>query len=228
MRYLIGLATVAATAALAGCATMPPPPPAILAFAGENCATTPDMAQALSLTPEKERALYTVTTQVGSATPCVRRDGRDTAYLIYAIPADAGDKTLTVGGYLEPLRIFSPRVEVLDGHGETSRSFRADEFMYRGPNYSVLFRPRPGERYVLVTVEDVRVGQKYDSIVIGVNTSTTATPVTSALAAGLIGSGNMSSGTDVGLSRTFSYEGAAQVIVHDSDTKEEETPAPVS
>ena len=39
--------------------------------------------------------------------------------------------------------------------------------------------------------------------------------------AGLIGGGTVSSGTDVGLSRTFSYEGAAQVIVHDSDTKEE-------
>ena len=221
MRAQIALAGAAVAAVLASCATPPPPPSAILAFAGSHCDAAPDLTQAQSLTPEKERALYTVTTQVGSATPCIRRDGRETAYVVYAIPADAEDKTLTVGGYLEPLRIFSPRVEVLDGHGETSRSFRSDEFMYRGPNYSVLFRPRPGERYVLVTTEESRVGQKYDSIVIGTTTTTTATPMPSALAAGLIGGGNMVSGTDVGLSRTFSWEGAAQVIVHDSDTKEE-------
>ena len=225
MRFLFGLAAIAATAAVAGCTTMPPPPAAILTFAGASCAATPDLSQALSLTPEKERALYSVTTQVGSATPCVHRDGRDSFYLVYAIPEDAGDKTLTVGGYLEPLRIFSPRVEVLDGHGETSRSFRPEEFMYRGPNYSVLFRPRSGERYVLVTTEDSRVGQKYDSIVIGVTTTSTGAVAGSALAAGLVGGGTMYSGSDVGLSRTFSWEGAAQVIVHDSDTKEEAAPA---
>ncbi|QTC91638.1 hypothetical protein [Brevundimonas goettingensis] len=221
MRFAFSLAAIFAATAAAGCATMPPPPPATLAFGGANCAATPDLTQALSLTPDKERSLWTVTTQVGSATPCVRRDGRESSYLVYAIPEDAGDKTLTVGGYLEPLRIFSPRVEVLDGHGETSRSFRPDEFMYRGPNYSVLFRPRPGERYVLVTTEDARVGQKYDSIVIGVTTTSTGAVAGSALAAGLVGGGTVSSGTDVGLSRTFSYEGAAQVIVHDNDTKEE-------
>lgn len=221
MRFSFGLAAIAATAALAGCTTMPPPPVATLTFAGTSCAAALDLSQALSLTPEKERALYTVTTQIGSATPCVLRDGQATAYLLYAIPADAGDKTLTVGGYLEPLRIFSPRVAVLDGQGETSRSFRSDEFMYRGPNYSVLFRPRPGERYVLVTTDDTRVGQTYDSIVIGVTTTSTGAVAGSALAAGLVGGGTVSSGTDIGLSRTFSYEGAAQVIVHDSDTKED-------
>jgi len=221
MRFLFSLAAAAATAAVAGCTTMPPPPAAILTFAGGSCAATPDLSRAMSLTPEKERALYTVTTQVGSATPCVRRDGRDSFYLVYAIPADAEDKTLTVGGYLEPLRIFSPRVAVLDARGEISRSFRSDEFMYRGPNYSVLFRPRPGERYVLVTTDETRVGQTYDSIVIGVTTTSSGAVAGSALAAGLVGGGTVSSGTDIGLSRTFSYEGAAQVIVHDSDTKED-------
>ena len=221
MRYLSGLVTIAAMAALTSCATMPPPPPAVLAFAGGTCVATPDLTQALSLTPEKERALYTVTTQVGSATPCLRRDGRDTAYLVYALPTDMGDKTLTVGGYLEPLRIYSPQVAVLDSQGETSRSFRPHEFLYRGGNYSVLFRPRPEERYILVTTDESRVGQKYDSIVIGVTTTSSGAVAGSALAAGLIGGGTVSSGTDVGLSRTFSYEGAAQVVVHDSDTKEE-------
>ena len=216
---------VVAAAALAGCATMPPPPPAVLTFAGKGCTAIPDLTQALSLTPEKERAIHIVTTQVGSATPCLHRDARDTAYLLYDIPTDYEDKTLTVGGYLEPLRILSPQVAVLDGRGETSRSFRADEFMYRGINYSVVLKPRAGERFILVTIDPSRVGQSYDSIVIGVNTSATGAPVASALAAGLVGSGQITTGSDVGMSRTFSYEGAVQIAVNDSDTKET-APAP--
>lgn len=218
MRHL-GLCAVLAFASLAACASMPPPPPAVLTFAGQNCAAAPELTSAISLTPEKERALHFVTTQVGAATPCLRRDGVDTAYVLYAIPSDYEDKTLTVGGHLEPLRILSPRVAVLDGHGETSRTFRPDEFMYRGLNYSVLLRPRAGERYVLVTQEPARVGQKYDSIVIGTSTTSAAVPV-SALAAGLVGGGSVTMGTDVGMSRVFSYEGAVQVAVNDSDTKE--------
>lgn len=221
MRLHTLFAIGAATAALTGCATMPPPPPATLEFAGRDCAAAPDLARALSLTPEKERALHVVTTQVGSATPCLRQDGRETSYLLYAIPADYEDKTLTVGGYLEPLRILSPKVSVLDSHGETSRTFRTDEFMYRGLNYSVLFRPRPGERFVLVTIDPGRIGQSYDSIVIGTSTTAAAAPVTSALVAGLVGGGNITTGTDFGMSRTFSWEGAAQISVHDNDTREE-------
>ncbi|CAN5259702.1 hypothetical protein BH10PSE2_BH10PSE2_02460 [soil metagenome] len=215
------MTVLAATAGLAGCATMPPPPAAVLAFADRACVSAPDLALAISLTPDKERALHSVTTQVGSATPCIHRDGRDTAYVLYAIPADADDKTLTVGGYLEPLRILSPQVAVLDSHGDTSRTFRADEFLYRGANYSVLLRPRPGERYVLVTIDPDRVGKTYDSIVVGTSTTASGSVVTSALVAGLVGGGNYTSGTDVGLSRTFSYEGATQVIVNDSDIKEQ-------
>lgn len=228
MRRVVPGLSIVAFAAVCACATVPPPPPAVLTFAGRDCGEALDLAQAQSLTPEKERALYSVTTQIGSATPCIRRDGRDTAYVLYAIPADAGDKTLTVGGYLEPLRILSPLVAILDAQGEILRSFQPGEFLYRGPTYSVLLRPRPGELYVLVTVDESRVGRAYDSIVIGTSTTTAAVPVTSALAAGLVGGGTIVSGVEVGLSRTFSYEGAAQVIVHDSDTREEAPPEPAA
>lgn len=212
-------ALLTAVAMLGACASLPPPPPAVLNMAARTCAPAPDLASAISLTPDKERALHSVTAQIGFATPCVRHDGIDTAYILYALPADLDDKTLTVGGYLEPLRILSPSVEVLNADGGTSRRFRADEYLYRGFNYSVLFRPRPDERFILVTVDPSRVGQRYDSIAIGVSTTASGAPV-AGLASGLVGSGNITTGTDVSLSRTFSYEGAVQAVVNDSDTEE--------
>lgn len=205
------LAVAGLAVALGGCVTMAPPAPAVLSLVRNGCADAPDLGAALSLTPEKEKALHIVSGQVGSATPCLRSGGRDTPYLLYSLPADAGDKTLTVGGYLEPLRILSPAVSVLDARGQATRTFGADEFLYRNLIYSVLFRPRPDERFVLVTVDADRVGKAYDSIAIGVNTSSTYTP------AGPI---MISTGMDNAQSRVFSYEGAVQVVVNDSDTKE--------
>lgn len=223
MKIVIRSAPVSLMAAgflLGSCAAMPPAPPAVLTATSRDCALRPDLASAVSLVPDKERSLHHVAVQVGSATPCVQREGLNTAYVLYALPADLDDKTLTVGGYLEPLRILSPRVELLDATGNTIRQFRSDDYMYRGLTYSVLFRPRPDERFILVTIDPTRVGQRYDSIAIGTNTSATAAPV-AGLAAGLVGSGNITTGTDVSLSRTFSYEGAVQAIVNDSDTEEQ-------
>ena len=108
---------------------------------------------------------------------------------------------------------------MLDAAGRTTRGFRTDEYLYRGFNYSVLLRPRSDERFILVTIDPSRVGQRYDSIAIGVSTSATGAPVTG-LASGLVGSGNITTGTDASISRTFSYEGAVQAIVNDSDTDE--------
>ena len=104
----------------------------------------------------------------------------------------------------------------MDQNGQVVRSFRSDEYMYRGPNYSVLFRPRAPERYVLVTVDPVRVGQTYDSIAIGTHITTTYTPY---------GPVYFTSGSDAAQSRVFSYEGSVQVVINDSDTKEEASAA---
>ncbi len=206
----LGLALIAQ----GGCASVVPPAPAVVTLAARGCAAEADLAAAAGLVPETERAVYVVTTPIGSATPCLRRDGVDTSYVLHALPSDSEDKTITVGGYLEPLRILSPAVALLDAEGKETRRFRAEDFLYRGPNYSVLFRPRDGERYLLVTVDPSRVGQAYDSIAIGRSATTSYTPY---------GPVTFTVGTDASHVRTFSYEGAVQVVVNDRDTKE--TPA---
>lgn len=219
MTRRFSLCTVAAAAALlASCETVAPIPPSppTLEFVRSDCASAPDLSTAISLTPDKERAVYFVNAPASSDAGCLVQDGRQTPYALFALPADYGDKTLTVGSTMEPLRILSPSVVILDGRGEVSRTFDAADYMYRGAVYSVQFRPRPDEAYVLVTADPVRVGLRYDSISIGVVTTQVYTGY---------GTANMYSGTDVAQSRTFSYEGMVQVMVNDTDTEEKNPPA---
>ena len=140
------------------------------------------------------------------------RAGVAVPYVLYALPADFSDKTLNVGSSLEQLRIFAPSVEILDAQGSVTRTFERREYYYRGPVYSVQFRPRHGESYLLVTAAPELVGQQYDAIQIGI--ATTVVP------AGLY-TAVVYSGTEAKQLRTFSYDGTVRVAINDTDTKEE-------
>jgi hypothetical protein len=211
MRFTFATVVAAGVLGVAGCVTVAPPEPAMLTFDRTDC-TAVDLSKAISLTPAKEQAVHYVSAPVDATSPCATLDAKSSAYALFAIPTDSEDKTLTVGAYLEPLRILSPAVSVLDAEGRETRRFKSDEFMYRGMNYSVLFRPRPNERFVLVSSDPERVGQRYDSISIGTNATTTYTGY---------GTATIRTGVDTAQSRAFSYYGAAQVTVNDADTKEE-------
>lgn len=196
---------------LSGCVTAVELPQPLLAYDRDNCALVPDLSSAISLTPEKERASHTAFGPVGADGPCLQGPDGALPYIVFALPEDRDDKTLSVGGALEATRILSPRVSLLAADGSVTRTFGSEDFLYRGPLYSVQLRPRAEEAFILVSAEPARVGQRYDSIVIGTNT-------TSTYAAGAYI--NWTSGTDDAQSRVFSYAGTAQVIVYDSDTEE--------
>lgn len=204
------LAVLTAGGLASACATYTPAAP-VLNYARQDCASAPALTGAISLTPEKERVSHVVATPVTAQTACVSTAAGASPYVVYALPADFGDKTLTVGGVLDVTRIFSPNVSILNAQGQVTRTFAAEDYMYRGPVYSVQFRPREGETYVLVTANPQRVGSQYNSINIG--TTTTGT-----VAAGAYVS--WTSGSDAAQARTFSFEGPVQVTVYDTDTDE--------
>ncbi|WP_404419084.1 hypothetical protein [Brevundimonas vesicularis] len=210
MRFALASVVAAGVVGLAGCVTVAPPAPATLTFDRTDCMAV-DLTKAVSLTPPKEQAVHYVSAHVDQTAPCAALDGVSSAYALFAIPADSEDKTLTVGAYLEPLRILSPAVTILDAEGRDTRRFTPDEFMYRGVNYSVLFKPRANERFVMVSSDPSRVGQRYDSISIGTSATTAYTGYGTATFVG---------GVDSAQSRVFSYDGMAQVTVNDADTKE--------
>jgi hypothetical protein len=126
------------------------------------------------------------------------------------LPKDPTGKTLTVGAVLEGRRIFAPEVVLLDAAGKTARTFPAADYYYRGAVFSVQFVPKPDEAFVLVEADPARVGQRYDSIAIGTATTPIVTPYASM---------NWHSGVDTKESRTFSYEGSAQVTVDDATAR---------
>lgn len=211
-RRLTLCAVVLGGALASACATATPPALAVLEYSRTDCAAAPDLTTAVSLTPKKETNGHIVSTVIGPDSPCLRAAEASSPYVVYALPADIDDKTLAVGGLLEPNRILSPTVAVLDASGVVRRTFAAEDYFYRGFVYSVQFRPQAGDAYVLVTANPARVGQRYDSINVGTSTTTVYTG---------FGTANFTTGHEATGSRAFSYEGTVQVIVYDSDTKEE-------
>jgi hypothetical protein len=98
----------------AGCATPPPVVAATVNFSRTDCAASPNLAAATSLTPPKEKAVHSVTGALDGQALCLTRNGKATPYVVYALPSDHEDKTLTVGAVLEGVRLVSPEVAVLD------------------------------------------------------------------------------------------------------------------
>ena len=211
MHIKIILSAAVSAGLTAACATLPPPPPPVLEYARQDCDAAPDLTTAISLTPAKESHTHRVSAVVSDQTACLQRDGGTSPYVVFALPEDRGDKTLIVGGVLEAFRIFAPAITLLDAQGQVSRAFPAEEFLYRGSVYSVQFRPRETEAYLLVDVDQNRVGTGYDAINVGTNTTTIST--------GYYAS-NITTGTESHSSRTFSWEGTVLVTVNDSDTDE--------
>lgn len=213
-RMRSAMAIVVGAGVSAACATaLPPPPQAVLEYGRQDCAAGPNLASAISLTPEKETNGHIVTTLIDARTACVASARGGVPYVIYALPTDLGDKMLSVGSVLEPYRILSPEVTVLNAQGEPTRTFAAADYFYRGPVFSVQLRPREGDAFVMVAANPERVGQQYDSIAVGTQTTTVYTGY---------GAANWTTGHEASLSRTFSYEGVAHVTVYDTDTKEDQ------
>ena len=205
------LSAVCLLLAATGCATAIAPLPPVLEYSGTDCQSTVDLTRAVSLTPQKETNGFVVVAQVGAASPCLRLGATSTPYALFALPTDYDDKTIAIGGSLEPLRIFSPEVAVLAADGTEIRTLAAADFFYRGTVFSVQFRPRAGEAFVVVKADSGRVGQHYDAINVGTNTTAVYTGY---------GVANFTNGVEANASRVFSYHGDVQVIVYDTDLED--------
>jgi hypothetical protein len=212
MRALL-LAGLVPALGLAGCATtVEPPPPPLLAWDRADCDASPDLGRTVSLTPKKETAVHVVSTPLGYGSPCLSQEGGAGPYVVYALPTDLHDKTLIVGGLLGYDRIFSPRVRVLDAEGRETRGFVDSDWFSRGPVYSVQFRPRPGDAFVVVSADPSRVGRTESAINVGTNTTVIYTGY---------GASNWTTGQERHATRVFAYDGEVRVTINDTDTEED-------
>lgn len=212
MRALL-LAGLVPALGLAGCATtVEPPLPPLLAWDRADCDASPDLGRTVSLTPKKETAVHVVSTPLGYGSPCLSQEGGAGPYVVYALPTDLDDKTLIVGGLLGYDRIFSPRVRVLDAEGRETRGFVDSDWFSRGPVYSVQFRPRPGDAFVVVSADPSRVGRTESAINVGTNTTVIYTGY---------GASNWTTGQERHATRVFAYDGEVRVTINDTDTEED-------
>lgn len=211
MTFIRSVAALGLVSGLAACVTTTPPVLPALTYANLNCDTAPDLASAISLTPDKERAVHLVAAEVNESASCILRNEMPVPYVVLALPQDHDDKTLIVGSQLDFNRIFAPEIQVLDAQGNETRRFNREEYFYRNSIYSVQFRPRENERFVLVTAAPELVGKEYNAIQIGTSTTTTYTPY---------GGASWTAGTESNTLRTFAYNGTVKVLVNDTDTEE--------
>lgn len=194
---------------LFGCATAPIHPSAVTRYSVATCAPAPELAGAISLTPpekKKNKKIWSVTKLIDSSADCIDVAGKNAPYVVFEIPAASEQKIFEVGAPLEPVRIFSPQISILNADGFETRNFGPDKYLFRGWVYSVQFQPQAGERYILVRANTDNVGKRYDSIFTGVNATSVYTGY---------GAATYYTGIDEAQSRVFSYEGNVIATVHE-------------
>lgn len=201
----------------AGCATAPRPEMARLSYTGVDCATTPDLLVATSLTPLKDKSVWEISHPIDSSSPCLEWEGHPGPYAVFAMPEGGWTAPIEIGAGLDIQRIFSPHVVLLAEDGTVLRQFTPEHYNFRstglGQVYSVQFIPAAEERYVLVTSNPLRIGTSHDGITTGIDTTMIYT-----------GFGAMwwSRGVETRIARGFSYEGpvVARVFRQEKAPKE--------
>ena len=193
---------------LSACVSAPPIQRPVTSWNAVNCATTPSLDGAVSLTPEKDKAVWPVDYAMTSATPCLTTGDASGPYAVFLLPETRWNAPIEVGSVVGPAALFSPHVTILGTDGAEMRSFTPEHYNMRshmdGRTYSVQFMPQDGERYVVVTSNPLRIG----SAVEGISTGT----VTNTMWYGF-GATSWTSGVESQLISAFSYEGPVRVNV---------------
>lgn len=198
---LVGVLVVA----LGGCTQTVISLPPVTSYEPAGCGETPDLARALSLTPDKDKAVWETTADITAQTPCAVLEGAASPYVVFALPPAERVRLIEIGSVVETVRLFSPTVSLLDGGGAVTRTLNPDSYMFRNGMLSVQFVPAEGEQFVLVSANRSVVGERREGIVAGVNTTMIYTG---------FGASNWYSGAESQFSQGFSYEGKVRALVY--------------
>lgn len=195
--------------AIAGCATPPPPAPAVMDINWKDCGTEFVVDAAKPLTPEKEKKWADVSTTIASDSPCYLRDGKRSNYVALELPSNPANHVITVGGLKEPIRALAPIVTLLDENGVETRGFEPSKYKNLASVFGVQFKPTDGEKFILVSTDPDLVG----TVVEEFETRLTVGSGTYVAPSGYSASYNTYHGAEGKVSRTFSHEGIVWVRV---------------
>lgn len=198
----------------AGCASVTPPPPMpVLAYAPQtDCASAPDMSQAMRFAPLskagkrmlRNRAIEMDTDMEEAA--CLQTASGASPYAIYALPEGMSGRVVYAGSLIDVNSIFAARVSTLDAQGGMVREFEASDYKRTGSRHAVQFRPKDDEVFVLITSDPALVGEVMETS----ETRQEARYVSN----GLTGAGGTNIvGRTQSFDRRFSYDGLAGIRV---------------
>lgn len=146
----------------AACESTSPPPSAVLSFTSTaGCAEGLAAERAEVVTVKKRQNSGNITTQVSAASACQVEKGVELPYALYRLPRGVDIQSVQAGGVFQINRIFAADVMTLDESLSPVRHFGPDAFFHRGGSWSVFFRPREQERYILVRANPELVGKSY-------------------------------------------------------------------
>lgn len=153
--------------------------------------------------------------RLGTGGHCLRtEEAANDYYASFKLPRTDVRYTLSVGAVPEDASLLAPQVRLLNDRGEVTRSFGAEQFLFRGNRLTLLMQPRADETHLIVLSDHKFVGQKLSRIQERANT-TTFTGV--APRAPIFFS--MHVGADEVQETTFSFAGAVEIAATPVETK---------
>lgn len=196
-------------AAATGCASTPPIPPLepVTSIAGKVCDTAVSRAAPVNLSPPPKETpeQHFVSHTFDQTTACIGGEAGERNYQVFELSGFTSGKLLTAGAPLDAKRVLAVKVSLLDRDGNVTRSFPREDYLFRGDTYSVQFRPRDTEAFVLIETDPALVGQERQSVATGMNGQYMST--------GTGGGYTAYYGYDQKRAHVFSHEGKATIRI---------------
>lgn len=158
------VALLAGLAALAGCTRPPPTMEPLVSLADRTCEARPMIATAPILNPAS-RHTRSATVDLDAGSPCLLdRDGRGALYTAFRLQPQKPGDVLWVSSLPMGHALMAPRLTLLDGHGNATRSIAFTSFAYRGTALVALTPIHADEHFAVISSEPDMAGQPQDRL----------------------------------------------------------------
>ncbi|MBT3358941.1 MAG: hypothetical protein HN403_04860 [Rhodospirillales bacterium] len=153
-----------ACALLGGCQTKKDVPPVLTVSAAE-CIATPVLDSSVPMTFDGKKK-STQSLEISASSSCLTdTQGRRRLFRLLRLPGGDIPYTVSVASLAHGYTVFAPHFMLLNARGETVREIDPQTLMFRSGSLTGIFRPRAGERYLLIVSNPDAVGKRFSRTV---------------------------------------------------------------